>query len=125
VAEVVKAFRKQAAIDEIIKKRPPGGFAFATHVLDGQKSKGNIADYDYHRESVLFSRDVFLQLIYLLQKDANVQKLYVIAHSMGNQIVVDALAHAANNDVPTPLSEVVLAAPDDDKDVFLSWCRML
>jgi hypothetical protein len=37
VAEVVKAFRKQAAIDEIIKKRPPGGFAFASHVLDGQK----------------------------------------------------------------------------------------
>ena len=92
MAEVVKAFRKQAAIDEIIKKRPPGGFAFATHVL-GQKSKGNIADYDYDRESALFSRDVFLQLIYLLQKDANVQKLYVIAHSMGNQIVVDALAH--------------------------------
>jgi hypothetical protein len=39
--------------------------------------------------------------------------------------IVDALAHAANNDVPTPLSEVVLAAPDVDKDVFLSWCRML
>jgi hypothetical protein len=73
VAEVVKAFRKQAAIDEIIKKRPPGGFAFATHVLDGQKSKGDIADYDYDRESALFSRDVFLQLICLLQKD--------IAHS--------------------------------------------
>ena len=77
-------------------------------------------------EKVPYAHEMsFIQLIYLLQKDANVQKLYVVAHSMGNQIVVDALAHAANNDVPTPLSEVVLAAPDVDKDVFLSWCRML
>jgi hypothetical protein len=32
VAEVVNAFRKQAAIDEIIKKRPPGGFAYLNQI---------------------------------------------------------------------------------------------
>jgi hypothetical protein len=36
VAEVVNAFRKQAAIDEIIKKRPPGGFAYAVEAAANQ-----------------------------------------------------------------------------------------
>ena len=30
--------RLQAAIDEIVEKRPPGGFAFAAHVLDRQEN---------------------------------------------------------------------------------------
>jgi hypothetical protein len=34
VAEVVNAFRKQAAIDEIIKKGPPGGFAFRRNAVE-------------------------------------------------------------------------------------------
>jgi hypothetical protein len=30
--------RFQAALDEIVEKRPPGGFAFAAHVLDRQEN---------------------------------------------------------------------------------------
>jgi esterase/lipase superfamily enzyme len=88
-------------------------------------SKGSVASYDYDRESAMFSRDAFLQLIYVVQKGAGVSHLYVIAHSMGNQIVVDALAQAANNGVSIGLSEAVLAAPDIDKDVFINLAGRL
>ena len=53
-----------------------------------------IATYDYDRESALYSRQQFLQLLEIVQR-AGVDKLYVVAHSMGNQIVVDALDQAA------------------------------
>jgi esterase/lipase superfamily enzyme len=81
-------------------------------------SKGGIANYDYDRESALFSRVAFLQVLDLLSKHAEVSKIYVVAHSMGNQIVVDALAHAEGLAIPLALSEVVFAAPDVDRDVL-------
>ena len=44
----------------------------------------------------------------------------MIAHSMGNQIVVDALAHAQDAGLNLKLSELIMAAPDVDSDVFKS-----
>ena len=49
---------------------------------------------------------------------AGVKNIYVVAHSMGNQIVLDALAQAAYMDLPVSLSELVFAAPDVDRDSF-------
>ena len=83
-------------------------------------SKGELIDYDYDRESALFSRDAFLELLHLICVDAGINKLYVIAHSMGNQIVVDALAHAQDAGLNLKLSELIMAAPDVDFDVFKS-----
>jgi len=48
------------------------------------------------------------------------KKLFVVAHSLGNQIVVDALQQAALSNIRLNISELVLAAPDVDKDVFMS-----
>jgi esterase/lipase superfamily enzyme len=56
---------------------------------------------------------------------AKVSQIYVVAHSMGNQIVVDALAHAQGSGIPLVLSEVVFAAPDVDRDVFESLIPLL
>jgi esterase/lipase superfamily enzyme/outer membrane murein-binding lipoprotein Lpp len=81
-------------------------------------SKGEITAYDYDRESAVFSRDAFLALLRTMHDDAGLSKIYVIAHSMGNQIVVDALAHAEDAGLSISVSELVLAAPDVDRDVF-------
>ena len=48
------------------------------------------------------------------------KKIYVIVHSLGNQILVDALQQAALSKVSLNISELVMAAPDVDKDVFMS-----
>jgi hypothetical protein len=37
-----------------------------------------------------------------------VSKIYVVTHSMGNQIVVDALSNAKQSDIPIGVSELVL-----------------
>jgi esterase/lipase superfamily enzyme len=39
---------------------------------------------------------------------------------MGNQIVLDALAHARDSEIRVTLNEVIMAAPDVDRDVFNS-----
>jgi esterase/lipase superfamily enzyme len=80
---------------------------------------GGAFDYDYDRESAMFSRQPFLELLEVIQT-AGVKQIYVVAHSMGNEIVVDALDQATRMKVEIrKLSEIVLAAPDVDKDVFL------
>jgi esterase/lipase superfamily enzyme len=81
-------------------------------------SKGNTAAYDYDRESALFSRGPLLELLHLIREQAGVSKVYVIAHSMGNQIVADALAGADRPGIDFRVTELVMAAPDMDRDVF-------
>jgi esterase/lipase superfamily enzyme/Leucine-rich repeat (LRR) protein len=101
-------------------------------------SMGRLKNYDYDRESALFSRRHFLHLLELLAKQANISNLYVVAHSLGNQIVVDALADADRMDcfaprktepdakqISHPLSEIIFAAPDVDKDVFIERTAQL
>jgi esterase/lipase superfamily enzyme len=88
-------------------------------------SKGNLVDYDYDHDSALSSREAFLQVLNLLHANTQIAKVYVVAHSMGNQIVVDALAEANHLDIPLSLTEVVLAAPDVSVDVFKSVASRL
>lgn len=82
-------------------------------------------DYDYDHDSALFSRAAFLQVLNLLYTQAQIEKVYVVAHSMRNQIVVDALAEANPLDIPISLTEVVLAAPDVSVDVLKSLAGQL
>jgi esterase/lipase superfamily enzyme len=81
-------------------------------------SKGRIMDYDYDRESALFSRQAFLEVLSVLHADPGISNIYFIAHSLGNHIVVEALDQARSARTSLPLTEVVLAAPDVDRQVF-------
>jgi esterase/lipase superfamily enzyme len=83
-------------------------------------SKGEVTAYGYDRESVLCSVGAFRQVLGLLSKNANISNIYVVAHSMGNQIVMQAL-----EGVKIELTEVVLAAPDVDLDLFLTLSDQL
>jgi esterase/lipase superfamily enzyme len=60
-----------------------------------------------------------LELLRLIKEEAGVDKLYVIAHSMGNQILLDALARAQDANDKLTLTELIMASPDVDKDVFI------
>jgi esterase/lipase superfamily enzyme len=87
-------------------------------VLFSWPSRGGILNYGYDTASATFSRRGFLELLQTLQADTQLKAIHVVAHSMGNQIVVEALANMAAGTLSRPLAEVILAAPDVDRDVF-------
>jgi esterase/lipase superfamily enzyme len=89
-----------------------------TTVLFSWPSRGEIADYDYDRDSALGSRYGLLHVIDDLHQ-AGFDNIDIIAHSMGNLLAVEALSNiASNQSSPTVLAQLVMAAPDVDRDLF-------
>ena len=88
-------------------------------VLFSWPSRAGMLDYQYDRESALASRRRFIDLLQILQKDHGVERVHVLAHSMGNFLVLDALANVAGTSDPLRIAELIMAAPDIDRDQFL------
>jgi esterase/lipase superfamily enzyme len=88
-------------------------------------SAGELLKYDYDAQSALFSSGQLLTVMKMLSKNVGGKKIYVVAHSLGNQIVVDALQQAALSGTPLNISELILAAPDVDRDVFMSKAQQI
>jgi esterase/lipase superfamily enzyme len=89
-----------------------------TTVLFSWPSRGEIADYLYDKDSALGSRAALIHVIEKLHK-SGYNDINVIAHSMGNLIAVDALANSAATRSPTTIAQLVMAAPDVDRDMFI------
>src|SRR5262249_48906870 len=47
-----------------------------------------------------------------------VDRIYILAHSMGNLVALDALAHHQHAADPLGIAEIFMAAPDVDKDHY-------
>ena len=87
-------------------------------VLFSWPSRGGVLSYLYDWNSALVARETFKKLITLLRVEAKVKTLHVIAHSMGNLIMLESLSQVANLALRPQLSEIVMAAPDVDIDLF-------
>lgn len=87
-------------------------------VLFSWASRGAIADYGYDRNSAQLARGPFIEVLELLASQHNVQQIHILAHSMGNEVVLDALAHCKSDAAALKLGELVMAAPDVDRDVY-------
>jgi esterase/lipase superfamily enzyme len=81
-------------------------------------SRGNVLDYIYDRESAMSSRSYFLDFLAKITSDTPVKTIHILAHSMGNQVVLESLAHHPHSEEPLKISEVLMAAPDVDVDVY-------
>jgi esterase/lipase superfamily enzyme len=90
-------------------------------VLYSWPSRGGLLHYLYDRDSTLSSRLHFLELLKILQRDAGIENVHILAHSMGNMIVLDALSQAAHQPASQALAEIILAAPDVPTASFESW----
>ena len=88
-------------------------------ILFSWPSRGALLSYAYDRDSATASIPGLRQLIKLLQDNTDISEIHVIAHSMGNQIVVQGLGDAQLNQ--KALGQLVLAAPDVDDDVFKQY----
>jgi esterase/lipase superfamily enzyme len=89
-------------------------------VLFTWPSGGNLTDYVYDRDSVMYSRDAFETVLQALVNNPNVGSISILAHSMGNYLAVETLRQMAIRDhgLPPKIENVMLASPDIDVDVF-------
>ena len=92
----------------------------AAPVLFSWPSRGRLIDYNYDRESANFSRSDLASLLSTAAKSPNVKDIVVVAHSMGAWLTVEALRQIAleHGRVPAKISNLILASPDLDIDVF-------
>jgi esterase/lipase superfamily enzyme len=76
-------------------------------------------DYSRDRESSGQAEPYLREFLALVARDTGAKSVSIIAHSMGNQLLLPALRdlkYAAPADVT--ISQVILAAPDVDRDAF-------
>jgi esterase/lipase superfamily enzyme len=86
--------------------------------------------YTYDRESANYSRDALESLLNSLDGYPAVSEVYVLAHSMGNWIALEALrSRAIRGNAAlakrSKLRNAMLVAPDVDVDVFRSQIRRM
>ena len=82
-------------------------------------SGGAVASYTYDRESAGASKPYMREFLQMVCKETGAKAVSIIAHSMGNQPLLDVLKDmksAAPQGVV--ISQIILAAPDVDADTF-------
>lgn len=67
-----------------------------------------VADYDASFESI----DAFNRFLDLVKQQAGIRRVHIIAHSMGNRVVTEALYARASQNKPPLVDQLILAAPD-------------
>ncbi|CAA0097735.1 Uncharacterised protein [Starkeya nomas] len=96
-------------------------------VLFTWPSRARVFDYLFDRESTIFSRDAFEETVWQVVSDPRVEDVTVMAHSMGAWLAMEGLRQMAirRGQLPAKISNVILASPDVDVDVFASQWRAL
>jgi len=74
--------------------------------------------YKRDRDSVAIARKPFIEFLKLLQTEMDFGEIHVLAHSMGNWLVMDALANFSKPLLQRPISELIMAHPDVDQDLY-------
>ena len=89
-------------------------------VLFTWPSRANVLAYGYDRESAALSRDALEEVLVGLSRDPAIAEIDILAHSMGNWLLMETLRQMAIRDrrLPAKISDVMLAAPDIDVDQF-------
>jgi esterase/lipase superfamily enzyme len=96
-------------------------------VLFSWASRGSAVEYFYDRESATVARDGLEKTLRLLAA-TKVNKIHIMAHSMGNWVAMESLRQLRISGDATlggKIGEVILASPDIDVDVFKSQMRRL
>lgn len=83
-------------------------------------SQGVLAGYNRDARNVELSVDSLRTVLADLSKRADVKRVHVIAHSMGNRAVVGALAKLGGD---VPVRQIALIAPDIDAELFRRLAR--
>lgn len=95
--------------------------AEVTPVLFSWASRGAISAYPYDRTSAEMGRDGLAALLARLAAEPSVSEVSILAHSMGNIVVLEALRTLAlrNGSPPAKIRQFMMAAPDVDVDLAM------
>ena len=88
-------------------------------------SRGSALGYVYDRDSALFARSGFAELLDQVRA-AGANEIVIVAHSMGAALTMETLRQIALRDGPGALDRVagvILISPDLDLDLFKSQAR--
>jgi esterase/lipase superfamily enzyme len=78
-----------------------------------------LQDYSYDRESTGQAEPYFRQFLELVTRQTGAKSVSLIGHSMGNQLLLAVLRDIKRTaPAGVVVSEVILAAPDVDRDTF-------
>lgn len=94
-------------------------------VLFSWPSSGRLLGYVHDRESANFSRSDLAGLLRTIADNPRVRDVVVLAHSMGAWLATESLRQLALEDgrVAAKISNLILASPDLDVDVFRKQLR--
>ena len=84
-------------------------------------SKGavGLSDYNYDRESTGQAEPHLRAFLELVARETGATSVSVIAHSMGNQLLLPVLRDLKRSAPPgVAIAQIILAAPDVDRDTF-------
>lgn len=92
----------------------------SAQILFSWPSHARVTGYVADKESVIYSRDYLAALLVGLAADPRIGRIRLAAHSMGSWLAVETLRELrlAGKDAVIRRTEVVLAAPDIDVEVF-------
>ena len=89
-------------------------------------SGGAVASYTYDRESAQASEPYLRQFLDLVVKQTGAKSVSIIAHSMGNQPLLDVLKDMrSDGSEAVAINEVIFAAPDVDADNFANVAQRI
>ena len=83
-------------------------------------SRGSVFAYGYDKESTNYSRTALEAILTAAGEEKSIREVTILAHSMGTWLTVESLRQMAirNGRVAPKITDVILAAPDLDIDVF-------
>jgi len=89
-------------------------------------SGGQVASYTYDRESAGQSEPYLRQFLELVVKETGAKSVSIIAHSMGNQPLLQVLRELKLSAPPgVEINQIISAAPDVDRDNFENIARAI
>lgn len=86
-------------------------------------SRNNLLLYaaDFDEATAVFNRMALRDLLSQLAAETGAQQVYVVAHSMGNRLLLEAMALMTTPQAKPPIDKLVFASPDmESKDFTLS-----
>ncbi len=102
--------------------RLSGGIRFAGDtMMFSWPSRASLLDYNYDRESAMWSRDALDQVLEDLLANPAVGRVNIVAHSVGTMLTMEALRELygkLGDYAADRIGAVVFASPDIDMDVF-------
>lgn len=103
------------------------GFDGAPYLYSWPSAAG-YSTYEYDQQSARQSIEHLAKFIEIVTQKTNAEKIHLIAHSMGNDVLLEAMRELRfkfGPDHDYKISQVILAAPDVDRNVFERLARQI